>query len=253
MHDKRMFVNTIAFVDELRTGKLQQEFFRPVREAGFDGIEVRREFVREFPTELITMQNLARNLELNLYYSVPDWLYRAGVLQFELFQQYIREAEVLGAKMLKLSVGEFSGTFGEELIALRKLVSGFSGIVTIENDQTSESGKLSVNLQFLRLCRDAEVPIFCTFDLGNWYWVHEDPIVNVDLLKEFTRSIHLKNVEMGLDEPKVTGLEEGTIDWRSIVKGFSEKLPMGLEYPCGPNAMDVLTNDLAMVRAYNPQ
>lgn len=245
MKSNRIFVNTIAFIEELQAGKSQSEFFRSVREAGFGAIEVRREFIRRFPEELVEMQSLANEIGLELYYSVPDWLYRDGVLQIEGLEQYIGEVQVLAAKMLKLSVGEFPGSIGDGLTLLRNAVNAFKGIVAVENDQSSQSGHLTVTLNFLRLCQESKINIYCTFDMGNWYWVQEEPVTNAIPLREFTRSIHLKNVVLEQDGPKVVGLDDGIIDWKRVLKSFPEDLPVGFEYPCGPRPMEVLRKDLA--------
>ncbi|MDI6878113.1 MAG: TIM barrel protein [Desulfitobacteriaceae bacterium] len=245
MNREQIVVNTIVFLNELAGGKPQVELLEGIHLLGLTKVEIRREYLRVFPDDLLQIKRAAQVHQVEVFYSVPDGLFKQGELQGRALEQYLAEADRLGAKLVKFSVGEFNGFSVESLTKLKQILAEFAGIVTVENDQTKQSGTMKTNREFLRVCQENDLRIYGTFDVGNWYWVGEDPLTNAVELKDYICYIHLKDAVCENSGVRAASLDQGSIAWRQVLQGLPSGLPVAIEYPCGDRPLEVLGEELS--------
>jgi len=170
-------------------------------------------------------------LDLKLFYSVPDEVYVNGELNPKL-QQYLIEAKQMNVQHIKWNIGDFNGELHEK--ELKTLVD--SGVaISIENDQTQTSGTISAINTFMNAIKNTDLSIGYVYDLGNWRFVGEDEIKAAELLKDYVRYIHVKDVEVEKGQPQAIGLDHGDIDWRKVLQILPQDVPVAIEYPTTAN------------------
>jgi len=237
-------VNTIVFNQLVTAGVKQWELFESVKSLGISKIEIRREWIVNFAEEMHKMKVEAANNNIELLYSVPAALFTDNRLDTTGLVQYLNEAKSIGAKMVKFTVGDFEPSNNEALAHLKGILQDRQVIVTVENDQTAANGKAAALKTFLDCCKKNDVPVYCTYDIGNWCWVNENPVANVPKLAEYTKYIHLKDVAYQNGEPIVQSLDNGEVDWRTVLKMLPQNVLLGIEFPCGDQPLAVLKDAL---------
>lgn len=199
----------------------QQALLPIIAEAGADGVEIRRELLTE--TELQQLPGLAAAIaahQLKACYSVPDALYIAnGALNPQL-DHYLQEAELLGARLLKLALGAWRPE-AELPLATRHVQ------LVVENDQT-EYGKLDAIASFF--AQTAATPGM-TFDMGNWQWTGDDAAAAAHRLASHVSYIHVKAAVPHGDSWRAIALDEADNSWRSLLKLLPGSVPRGIEFP----------------------
>jgi len=239
---ENIVINTIVFKDLIDTGVKQWETFKLVKSLGVSKIEIRREWIVDFQKEIEIMALEAERQGIELLYSVPIPLFSEEHLDIGNVLPCLDEAERMKMKMVKFTIGDFDAANLDEIRELKGILQNRNMIVTVENDQTMQSGKLKVLKDFLACCKEYGVPMYCTYDIGNWYWVNENPFNNTSELAEYVKYIHLKDVSYENDEPVAQFLGMGIVDWQTILKLLPQNVPLGIEYPCGPKPLEVLTD-----------
>lgn len=232
MKNERLVLNFLVFADQVAKGKLQAELLQETADLGFSQVEIRREYFKTIEEELPLIKSEAERLQLQLFYSVPDEVYVAGELNPKL-GEYVKEAKQMGVKHIKWNIGEFTGDLHKD--QLKELLS--HGVeISIENDQTQTSGTISAITTYLEATKEAGVDIGYVYDLGNWRFVGEDEVAAAQLLKEFVRYIHVKDVCYEAEKPQAIGLDQGDIDWRKVLQILPQDVPVAIEYPTKNNA-----------------
>ncbi|MEB0000026.1 sugar phosphate isomerase/epimerase [Cryobacterium breve] len=245
---RRVFVNTMVYKEALDASTtVQADLVAEVRELGADGIEIRREYLSPEPAarneELRSIAGLATEAGLDVYYSVPESLFVNGETS-SFLPGYLEEAAMLGALSVKLNIGDP----GDELTdtgTLSEILRAASARVTIENDQTARNGRLDVVSALLRDLRAQDVPIGYTFDVGNWLWAGVDPVSAARELGRHATVFHLKDIDR-LGGLHSVLLDEGDVDWRSVLGEIGTHVPVVLEYPIPDRA--TAASELAKVR-----
>jgi len=245
---RRVFVNTMVYKDALdAAGIVQSDLVAEVRDLGAAGIEIRREYLASEPSarheELLSIAGLAAAAGLEVYYSVPESLFVDGEAS-SLLAGYLAEAEALGALSVKLNIGD-PGDEVQDTASLAEVLRAASARVTIENDQTERNGRLDVVSALLRDLRTRDVPIGYTFDAGNWLWAGVDPVAAARELGRYATVFHLKDID-SLDGLHSVLLDEGEVDWRTVLGEIGTHVPVVLEYPIPDRATAV--SELAKVR-----
>lgn len=244
-------INLLAFANDVVQGTKQAELFAEVASLGVTKVEVRREWIKDFTVELAQMREKAEEFGLEVYYSIPAVLFQKGKLDRHCLSQVFWEAEALGATRIKFAVGELGCCAQEELAALRSMVSAHDIMVTVEGDQSAANGRLEPILALLEACSSKEIPIYNTFDVGNFVWVGQEPLYNAVKLAPYVRYIHLKDVEMTHQGPQVRSLDEGSIDWRAALSLLPKDVPVGIEFPCGEQPRELLAKTIQKIREAN--
>jgi sugar phosphate isomerase/epimerase len=239
MDKNNIVINTLVFLDDLNKGTKQSILLRDIYGLGASKAEVRREFIKDFQTELQEIKAVSEELKIELYYSVPGYLFKNGELNTEEIEGFFIEARKMGCRNVKLNIGDYNELTPGDSSAINSLCDKYSIKLTVENDQTEANGRVDKIERFLKAAGDLSIKVSCTFDMGNWLWQGEDPMGNAYRLKPYVTYIHLKDV--GMDgKPHAVLLNQGEVPWRDILKVFDGNVPTALEYPCSPDAISML-------------
>jgi len=242
-------INTIVFKDMIDAGAKQWETFELVNSLGISKIEIRREWIVDFQKEMAQMVLEAKKQNIQLLYSVPVTLFSEKRFDGSKVLACLDEAERMQMKMVKFTIGDFDVSNLEEIKKLKASIQNRNMVITVENDQTFQNGTGAVLKEFLDCCKEYEVSIDCTYDIGNWCWVNENPVSNTSQLAEYVKYIHLKDVLYENKEPVVQFLGNGLVDWQTVLTMLPHNVPLGIEYPCGPRPLEVLKDVIAKLVA----
>lgn len=229
MNKKNLVINTLVFLNDLKSGVPQSKILDKLIEIGIQNIEVRREYIKDFNKELIDIKEKANNNNITIFYSVPEVLFKEGKLRKVAIEEYFNEALKMNCHYIKMNIGQVNELSKEDSDTISELCKKYLVKLTVENDQTEENGRCDKIYNFLSLNKKLGGDISFTFDVGNWIFQDEDPIRNAEILKNFVTYIHLKNVD---DKRKNTLINEGKLDLEKILEILPKNLPMALEYPC---------------------
>lgn len=218
-----IIVVTAAFGHQKVTELGGQRALLPIiAEAGADGVEIRRELLSQ--AELQSLPQLAEAIaeqRLSACYSAPDALFTADGAVNPLLEQYVQEAEQLGARLLKLSLGHYRAGTDIPALATRGVK------VVVENDQT-DCGKLAAIAPFFTEHPDAPA---MTFDMGNWLWTGDDPLAAAHRLARYVSYIHVKAAIPHKESWRAIALDEADDGWRKLLNLLPGNVPRGIEFP----------------------
>lgn len=237
-----MFINTLTFIEKHEKTINQVSIVKELIDNGYKNIEIRREFLSNFENELGEISYLAMQNGVALYYSIPDTLYKDFRLDKISLSKYVKEAELLGAKTIKLTVGAYSGYNKGDDIFIKEILDSEIKLY-VENDQTFENGRLEKIKRFLADCKTYNNNVKATFDIGNWLWAGESPQKCAQELKEHVDYVHFKDVKIENGKYEAVKLGEGIIDWKYF-KALFKDVAAGLEYPCGKNPIEVIEKEV---------
>ncbi len=227
-------LNTLAYQQAFveNNTSSQADLLKELKSAGFQYVEVRREYIKNGEEEMGRIAEIAKEQQLTLFYSVPDELFKENEVNSEV-EGYFKEAKALQAVQVKLTLGELDNLTKQHAAQINELLHGSSIKLLIENDQTKEKGSATKLRTFMEQAADFGLPLGLTFDTGNFVYINEDPAESAELLKPFVQYVHIKNVqktEAGID---VTDIESGDLPIQAILRVFPETVPCAIEYPCG--------------------
>lgn len=229
MDSKKLVINTLVFIDDLKSGITQSTIIDKIKELGIKNVEVRREFIKDFNKEIIDIKEKSNKYKINLFYSVPEWIFKENKLRYKEIEGYFIEANKMNCKNVKLNIGEVEELLIEDVNRIENLCNRYNIKATIENDQTFENGRAEKIYKFLKRNRELGGSISFTFDVGNWIFQNEDPSINAEILNEFVTYIHLKNVDENRGN---TLIDKGILNLKNILDKLPKDVPMALEYPC---------------------
>lgn len=240
MMNRQIVVNTIVFAEQAAAGERQESFLAAIHSLGLSIVEIRREMFVDFSREMSSLVQTAAAYQMDLFYSVPEPLFRDGCFDQILVEKYLVEATALQVKLVKFNVGDFVGASEAEWVKLKETVSGRNFTVTVENDQTPQNGSMEPLARFMENCRRRAIPISFTYDVGNWAWNGEDPVENVGRFAEQVQYIHLKDA-CGTGENAVArALDEGELAWREVLAKLPKAPFWGIEYPGGTDPVNAI-------------
>ena len=222
-------LNTIAFADQLKSGRKQEAFMESVKALGFDGVEIRSEFLQEGLKEIREIRQAAERCGLKLYYSVNDAIFLDGQIN-EKIQGYLQQASDMQAVHVKFNLGGFKKYQGSLKQDLKPFLSTAIE-VHVENNQTKAQSALDDFLAFFQDAKANDVPITFCFDIANWYWTGVLPEDAAKKLAVSTAYLHLKNKISTNEGLKTVPLLEGDILWQDLLRYFRKDIPIALEYP----------------------
>lgn len=243
MNKQQIVVNTIAFMHQVQQGAKQFTFFESLAALGITHVEVRQEYFKAADEFAETAREAAR-FGIKLLYSVPQALFREGRLDTEMLTQTLAEAEALAAVVVKWTRGQFTGWREDDQNWMIRRAEAFPGLLTVENDQTEQDGTSRDYSAFLDACQQIGMPLFSAFDIGNWAWVGEDPLVNAQSLRSYVRYIHVKDVVMTPQGPEAVPLAAGELPLQEVFQQLPGDALVALEYPCGRQPFDVLKDGI---------
>ncbi|BCZ49095.1 hypothetical protein psyc5s11_51620 [Clostridium gelidum] len=229
MEKNQLVINTLVFLNELKKGLDQSVMMDTVHELGINNIEIRREYIKDFEKEIATIKEKSKLHNMNIFYSVPEWVYKENKLLAHDIEKYFKEAYEMNCHNVKLNIGQYKEVNNEDIQRINELSKKYEVKMTVENDQTSLNGKVQSINQFLCQVKKHKGNITFTFDIGNWFFQDEDPLENAELLNEFVTYIHLKDISK---ERNNVLLNEGVIEWKKVLDKLPKGLPIAIEYPC---------------------
>lgn len=229
MQTKQTTVALSAFGASTVKSLGQERFVPVVASAGANGIEIRRELF-EGEAGLETLRDLIEGHRLFAVYSAPMELWREDHrLDREALASMLGEAERLGARFLKVSLGHYGQSSPLPELAAALAVSQVR--LLVENDQTPYGGRPAPLADFFAACERAGLPCGMTFDIGNWRWTDTDPAAAAEGLGRYVEYVHCKGVEASGGRLKAVPLEDEDASWRRLFRHFQPAVPRAIEFP----------------------
>jgi sugar phosphate isomerase/epimerase len=233
-------VATSAYGADLVREYGQAHFVPIVARAGAAAIEIRRELFTGDDLGLDALRKVIEAERLFSVYSAPVELWDSeGVLNRDLMEAMLAEASQLGALFLKVSLGHFEGE--SDLAALKRLREQAPVPFAIENDQTRHGGRIEPVARFLAACREAEIPLGLTFDMGNWRWTGCDVDQAADSLASYVTYVHCKGVHDDNGKHRAVPLEAGDPGWRALFGRFPHRVLRSIEFPLIGDDLEAVT------------
>ncbi|MCQ8225930.1 sugar phosphate isomerase/epimerase family protein [Pantoea trifolii] len=218
-----------------------------IKQAGADGVEIRRELFNENELCLLhALGNAISQHQLSASYSVPEALWLDDGALNPRLAQFLQEAEQIGAKRLKVALGHFMEL---DASALRAVLNASTVTLVVENDQTPDS-KLTPMLRFFHQACDAALPLDMTFDMGNWQWTGEDGLQAAAQLSRYVSYIHVKTAVPHGETFRAIALDQADDSWRSLLNALPTDAPRGIEFPLeGADLLAVTRHYVDLLRA----
>ncbi|NIE63742.1 TIM barrel protein [Burkholderia sp. Ax-1719] len=221
-------------------------WFGATKAAGAFAFEVRRELMHDADAQPEALRALGTALAgagLWSVWSTPDTLYADdGALNEAELRLAVECGRALGARFVKLQLGSFAGEAHVARLAAILEEIGVKGAkqaepnaprVVVENGQLEQGGKLAQFTALFRALRagDEASLIGMTFDIGNWQWTGEAPLMAAVALAPYVEYIHCKAVEgegarrfacaPAADDPLC----------RAALARLPSNVPRGIEFP----------------------
>jgi len=213
--------------------------------AGADSVEVRGEMLRDADAELSALKGLAS------VYSSPEGLWaEGGWLDSAALKRGIAAATRVGAKRLKMSIGDFQPASHGSLWGLKVELSQTRVELLIENDQTVRAGTLPALQVFFDAAERAGVELGMTFDMGNWHWVGECPLQAAEALGRSVRYVHCKGAQRLPHKWVAVPLGDSAAPWRAVLRALPADVPHAIEYPLvGDDLLAATRTQIDFIRA----
>lgn len=226
-------------------------FTRLSHEAGADGIEVRSELLVDAARELPALAQALHDTKMRVVYSSADGLWTAdGALDRTALQNALQAAKTLGAPRLKMAIGGFGAASHASLMTLRDSLQTAKIELVIENDQTPTAGTLPALQDFFDAANDQGLFVGMTFDMGNWHWTGECPLLAAAALATQVRYVHCKGVQRLPHRWVAVPLAESSAPWRAVLRALPTDVPWAIEYPLiGDDILAVTRHEIDQLRS----
>lgn len=229
-----------------------QRFFAGLaHDAGADGVEVRGELLADPQSELPAIADEAGKRSLSLVYSSPDGLWTAaGALDADALDRALQATALLGATVLKMSVGGYGRASSPTIASLEDRLAGRGIALLIENDQTASAGTLAALQAFFAEAGERGLAPGMTFDMGNWHWVGECPLQAAQACAPRVAYVHCKGVQRQPQRWVAVPLSESAAPWRAVLRALPPTVPWAIEYPLAGDDLEAVTRaEIAALRA----
>lgn len=219
----------------------------PARRAGAQAFEVRRELMDDAaaaPEALCALGTALAREGLWRVWSTPDALYASdGALNEAALRAAVAAGIALGARFVKLQLGGFSGDAQAarlvETLASSGARTGDAGEgprVVVENGQLEQGGRLAQFTGLFNALRNggAAGAIGMTFDIGNWQWPGEPPLLAAAALAPHVEYIHCKAVAGEGARRFAAAPRDDDRLCRAALALLPTHVPRGIEFPFDP-------------------
>lgn len=227
---RKIFVVTAAYGhDRIAALGGQQALLPIIAGAGADGVEIRRELLSN--SQLDALPELAQQIAnhgLEACYSAPEPLFAEDGRLNPLIPSLLREADLLNAGWLKLSLGEFRGS--QQFSLLQQWLAQNDVALVVENDQTA-CGKLAPMQRFQAASGALNLPVKLTFDMANWLWVDDSPEAAARALAASVGYVHVKAATPHHYHYRAIALDDAEPRWMALLKLLPGDAPRGIEFP----------------------
>lgn len=225
-------------------------FSRLSHQAGADGIEVRSELLVDAASELPAMAACVRENGLRVVYSSADSLWNVdGTLNTAALDNALTASHALRAPRLKMAIGGFNAASSATLTALQDRLQAAKVELVIENDQTPAAGTLPALQEFFDTANSQGLFLGMTFDMGNWHWTGECPLLAAAALATQVRYVHCKGVQRLPHRWVAVPLAESSAPWRAVLRALPANVPWAIEYPLiGDDLLAVTRQEIDQLR-----
>jgi sugar phosphate isomerase/epimerase len=219
-------------------------------EAGADGVEVRSELLLDGASELPAIALALHVAGKHAVYSSAEYLWGAdGTLDVPALERALSGTKALGATRLKMAIGNFDPASHATLAALQTHLSANKTELLIENDQTAISGTLTALQGFFQACNAMGFFPGMTFDMGNWHWNGECPLLAAAALAPQVRYVHCKGVQRLAQRWVAVALADSSAPWRAVLRELPYDVPWAIEYPMvGDDLLTVACQEIEQLR-----
>lgn len=225
-------VPTSVFHHEEVRSRGQEAFASLIKQHGGAGIEIRRELFSDGDFRLKELNAIIKKHRLFPIYSAPIEMWDGnGQFNHTLIEEVISEAETVGAKIMKVSLGNYQAG-KSDLAALKQFTARHEEMqLTIENDQTAYGGCLQTIRIFFENAVKMGIPVKMTFDIGNWIITGENPIEAAKQLADYVVYVHLKKMEQQNGKWRTLPISEKEMEWRNLLNCFPKGVLKAIEFP----------------------
>lgn len=229
----------------------QAWFVHLCKQAGADGVEVRGELLHGHAGEHEQIRAAVAETALYCVYSSPQMLWTAqGRFDEEALRLGLDDAAAIGASVLKMSIGGFNDSSIDTLGRLAAALGSTDIVLMIENDQTPGAGTVHALKRFFAALDEAGIKLGMTFDVGNWHWTGECPLLAARSFAGRVRYVHCKGVQRRVDRWVAVPLTDSAAPWRAVLRRLPTSVPHAIEYPLVGNDLTTITRDaIAQLRA----
>lgn len=218
----------------------QGSFIELLANAGATRIELREELLTD--EEPIAFSQAVQDHGLECVFSSPLELWEAGQSRPNpQLLATLQRAHAFGAKWLKVSLGYF--TEHCDLQNLAACLNQQPVQLLVENDQTSQGGRIEPMQRFFDKVEQQQAPISMTFDIGNWQWQDQQASTAARLLGRHVTYLHCKGVVRRPDG-KLIATTPTAVDlqnWEQLMSHMHHGLTRAIEYPLQDADLDGLT------------
>lgn len=210
--------------------------------AGADGVEVRSELLVDPARELPAIAKIVHGESKKLVYSSAEYLWDAdGMLNVPALERALTATQTLQAPHLKMAIGGFAPASHHTLDELHARLQASHIELLIENDQTPAAGTLTALQNFFATANAHGLFLGMTFDIGNWHWTGECPLLAAAALAPQVRYVHCKGVQRERKRWVAVPLAESYAPWRSVLRALSADVPWAIEFPLAGDDLRAVT------------
>jgi sugar phosphate isomerase/epimerase len=248
MNQSPVSISLSSYGADLVRQRGQLSFVELLARAGAQRIEWREELLTaEDPPELaLAIQQQG----LEAVFSSPLQLWSAGHSQPNpQLASTLKRAQSFGAKWLKVSLGYF--TDNNDLHSLASCLAEHPVQLLVENDQTTQGGRIEPFQRFFTRIEQHNLPVQMTFDIGNWQWQDQSATTAARLLGRHVGYVHCKAVTRRADSKRVA-IAPGPGDlqlWEQLLQHMAPGIPRAAEYPLQADDLLQLTTEHVAILA----
>lgn len=226
----------------------QAWFVNVVRNAGADGVEIRSELLSQPDVELPLIAQ--RCIGLKTIYSCAKPLFSPeGDLADGSLEQAVRNAGAIEAEVIKFSIGGGAKAAPVQMQRLADSLRGSALPVLIENDQSNAAGSIFQLLRFFRKASDYGLDLGMTFDIGNWHWAGECPLIAAAQFSDRIQYVHTKGVLKQANRWVAVPIADSQAPWKSILDAMPANCPWAVEFPLvGDDLLGVTQKEICRLK-----
>ncbi len=210
--------------------KGQVPFAGLLQQAGADVIEWREELFTAFEPALL--REAAQAQGLRSVYSAPMELWEQGRAEPNpVLVDALANAAACGSSWLKVSLGFFAPH--NDVAALKHILADQPVRLLVENDQTTQGGRIDPLVRFFARATEQQVPVAMTFDIGNWQWQEQSVFSAAVQLGQYVEYVHCKAVER-TPAGKLVAIPPGAKDlqaWDELMLRMAPGVMRAAEFP----------------------
>ncbi|MBB3210841.1 2-dehydro-3-deoxygluconokinase [Herbaspirillum sp. Sphag1AN] len=207
--------------------------------AGASGVEIDRQLLPPSP-DLVQLRSLLDEHRLFSVYAAPLVLFQPnGSVARDQLDELMLEAQQLGCRYVKLSLGDFSPL--SDMLECSRFVAQAPVPLLIENDRSSHGGKLDAIANFLAVCSGTGVAVGMSFNMGDWHWRGVDPELAARILARHVMYVHCSSVKKNGETLETVAVDEDDSSWQRLLAYFPRGVQRAIAFPLAGHDLEALT------------